>query len=157
MAATNFIPLQNSAAEVSAIGRVTHKGLRFQPASGTRQAVLNMRVMFRRSYKATQEATEWTEVKSYIDYALWGARAENAKKTLEKFGAFETLTDGHEIRVKVSFSMTDYKIGAPWGDDKRQDLTFKASAIEIISITESNFAPRTEGPVEEEPVTEVEF
>jgi len=139
--ATNFIPLSNSAAEVSPIGRIVRKGIRFNPGTDSRQAVLNIKMAVKRSYLPRAEGSKWVNVNQYYDMALWGDRATSLAASLERYGALETLPEAHEIRVKCTFNLADVVV-KPWGGDNgqepRYDLTARANAIEIVSVADVN-------------------
>jgi len=122
-----FVPnLTNAVAEVSAIGKVTKDGVRFSAGTEGRQSVLNVKMAFRRSWQ-DQNSKEWKDKTSYLQFALWGERAEKLHAKLLEIGTAQM-----DIRIKVTFSLADVEARI-WGEQKdRTEMNIRANSLEII-------------------------
>jgi hypothetical protein len=123
--------LNNADCAVKASGRIVKKGYRYNPASDNRQAVANIKMEFRRAWDANrgQGAPDWKDVKSIIDFDVWGTNAE-------RFDAAMQGLDGKKVIVEIGFSLADFKTSI-WG--KHQDMTemkCRATSARIINVGE---------------------
>ena len=148
--ATNYIPQHNSDCEVSAIGKIVfnkgevQNGIRFTPATATRQAVVNVKLAFTRSYKKAGEET-YTKQKSYTEFALWGQRAEGFYNSIIRYGEIQAVLKSMDIRVRAFWSLADQETKI-WGEPQKADIIARASGLELTHCEPSNFGDQAEMP-----------